>query len=464
MLAHLPARSFFALAALVALALLVIASSGGGTARAAFPGANGKIAFVTTRDGNYEVYSMDADGNNQTRLTTNSDTDGGPDWSADGTQIAFYRESPNFPNPVNRDVYTMDADGSNEANLTNSIPLEFDPVWSPDGSKIAYYGAASGNGEIFVMNADGTMQSNLTNAPASDESQPAWSPDGTKIAFVTDRLGFPFHEIYTMNADGSNQTSITPSPGLVSSPDWSPDGSKISLAAFVGTFPSPGSDEVFVMDADGSNIQQLTSSAGADVQPAWSPDGSKIAFHSERDGNFEIYVMDADGDNETNISNDPGLDVSASWQPVSLDTDGDGLTDALEMQVFATDETDPDTDGDGCGDGSEPVYTPGAQLAGGHRNPLNSYDYFNPTNDGLNRIDDILAIVDRYFASGDATGPLNTIPPPAPAYHAKYDRELSGPNGWDLVQGNGMITVHDILHGVKHYFHDCGSGIVKLPP
>src|SRR3990172_1844040 len=123
-----------------------------------FSGINGKIAFASERDGNYEIYVMDADGSNPTNLTNDGATDGGPAWSPDGGKIAFTSERDG-----NYEIYVMDADGSNPTNLTNNSAWDSEPAWSPDGSKIAFESYRDNNREIYVMNADGTAQTNLTN-------------------------------------------------------------------------------------------------------------------------------------------------------------------------------------------------------------------------------------------------------------------------------------------------------------
>jgi TolB protein len=143
------------------------------SAFATFPGENGKIAFTSTRDGNPEIYVMNADGSEQTRLTDNPATDFQPSWSPDGTKIAF----------------------------------------SSDRS-----GASNGWFEVYVMNADGSEQTRLTFSNPFFEGDPSWSPDGTKIAFSTGRHGSDNREIYVMNADGSGQTRLTNSPFSILSP------------------------------------------------------------------------------------------------------------------------------------------------------------------------------------------------------------------------------------------------------
>ncbi len=132
--------------------------------------ANGKIAFTSTRDGNHEIYSMNADGSNQTRLTNNAAADDNPAWSPDGTKIAFtsIRDG-------NYEIYIMNANGSSQTNLTNNVSRDDYPAWSPDGIKIAFTSHRAGgiNDEIYVMNTNGSSQINLSNNAASDYD-PSW--------------------------------------------------------------------------------------------------------------------------------------------------------------------------------------------------------------------------------------------------------------------------------------------------
>jgi hypothetical protein len=109
--------------------------------------------------------------------------------------------------------------------------------------------------------------------------------------------------------------------------------------------------------------------------------------------------------------------------------------------------------GDGCPDYKELQATAGSQTAGGLRDPFNPYDYFNPTHDGLNRIDDILAVVRQYFH--DDTDPPPGLPPYSQDYNPDTDRTPVGPNVWNLGPPDGTQHVPDILAVLKQYFHDC---------
>ena len=287
-----------------------------------------RIVFLSDRDvvstvggkARFQLWVMDADGSNQTRLTQNELNDGAPDFSPDGSKIAFNRGQTVYSaKDIRRNIFLMNPDGSDETNITeNSGADDFHPSWSPDGSKIVFYSSRDdGDDEIFVMDADGSNQTRLTDSPLTDRN-PDWSPRGDKIVFVSFRdFGF---EVYVMDPDGSNQTALTSGFGDAFDPAWSPDGSKI---AFVSS--SEGlDDEIFVMDADGSNQTRLTNSPGPDQGPAWSPDGTKIAFHAKRGGgsgqasegssvSFEIYVMNADGSGLINITNHRREDTDPVW-------------------------------------------------------------------------------------------------------------------------------------------------------
>jgi hypothetical protein len=215
-----------------------------------------RIVFSSTRDGNYEIYAMSADGSGQTRITNN----------------------------------TADEDA---------------PSFSPDGSMIAFSSTRDGNSEIYIMKADGSGQTRLTNNSVPDRYS-SFSPDGKKIVFMSDRDGN--WEIYAMNSDGSAQTRLTNNSVQDYAPSFSSDGKRIIFTSWRN-----GSDEICIMNADGSGQTNLTNNPAAEMQSSFSPDGSKISFASDRDGNWEIYVMNADGSGQKNLTNNPADDVSSSF-------------------------------------------------------------------------------------------------------------------------------------------------------
>ena len=185
---HLAALATAAAAiALWALGVIIVEPR---TALAQSPG--GRIAFTSDRDGNWDIYTMNANGSGVTRLTHNSDSDGSPSWSPDGRRIAFRSRR----DGDDSEIYTMNADGSGVARLTHNSDYDGSPSWSPDGRRIAFTSRMDGDKlDIYTMNADGSGVARLTHNSDFDLS-PSWSPDGRRIAFISDRDGDDY-EIYT---------------------------------------------------------------------------------------------------------------------------------------------------------------------------------------------------------------------------------------------------------------------------
>jgi Tol biopolymer transport system component len=136
-----------------------------------------RIAFQTTRDGDYEIYTIKPDGTGLANVTNSPQSfDGEPDWAPDGSKMAFSsnRETPGF----GVDVYVMNADGTNATRLTNASHEDVTPAWSPDGTRITFKSHRDFNDEVYVMDADGANPTRLTNnAPPGNTLPEDWYPD-----------------------------------------------------------------------------------------------------------------------------------------------------------------------------------------------------------------------------------------------------------------------------------------------
>lgn len=224
--------------------------------------------------------------------------DGYPAWSPDSAKIAFDSDRDG-----NSEIYIMDADGSAPQRITNHPADEGSPAWSPDGKKISFDSDRNGDFEIYVVNVDGSDPKRLTHHPARDVSA-SWSPDGSKIAFMSDRDGT--FQIYVMNPDGSNPTKVSTAPNNWF-PMWSPDGTLLTFHV---------DRDVHVMAADGSSIRRLTHDPDNGMYPSFSPDGSRIAFMSWREGRTEVFLMNADGTNQQRLTHTPRGDaIDPRWSP-----------------------------------------------------------------------------------------------------------------------------------------------------
>ncbi len=204
-----------------------------------------KIAFIrgldmTTEGAAYlapcgsQIYAVDLFTRKDTSLTRGAGgTD--PSWSPDGTRIAFssYRDG-------NYEIYTMDVNGNDVQRLTYTYWAEAEPAWSPDGKQIAYAahlfqqevlcgfiptGRPSQLGDeissIYVMEADGVNQMMLERT--SGGTEPAWSPDGACLALIIYGAGDD-SQVFATEVNGRNLVKLTSDSTYKSSPSWSNAG------------------------------------------------------------------------------------------------------------------------------------------------------------------------------------------------------------------------------------------------
>ena len=291
------------------------------------PGLTVYVDRVPTRDPNATpVPDNDVEDGRLVRLTHTWDTEKDPDWSPDGTRIAFecyqdddYRSLGKVTNRPISDVYypgdicVMNADGSGFERLTGDEGDEADPAWSPDGGMIAFTSSRDRQRDIYVMNADGSGVRRVT----SDENRdygPTWSPDGTKIAFSSQRDRGRYH-IYAINRDGSGMVQITDTYGSEYEPAWSPDGSKIAFSARSSV---SGGYDIHVANIDGTDITVLRGSSLTERSPAWSPDGKTIAYTAQTNEDSvgrEIFVVNIAGTLGARLTHRRLRSVDPAWSP-----------------------------------------------------------------------------------------------------------------------------------------------------
>ncbi len=278
----------------------------------------GRIAFATNRDGNYEIYVMNADGSDQRRLTNSPYEDRHPIWSPDGSQIVYATVL------LGRtEIYVINADGSQRRRLTTSGGGG--PVWSPDGARIAYprYEPAS---DIWVMNADGSDPQPLTQTGnTAAVFGPDWSPDGSQIVCAVNTNPLQqFDELTTIRLldveavarEGPASLDHLPLLAQVGErvndkPAWSPLGMEIAFSTVVEDHR-----RVYVVSADGSNLRRLIPEGDADAfAPNWSPDGKQITFQYSPDQQWDIYIMNADGTDLRRLTTHEANDTEPAWAP-----------------------------------------------------------------------------------------------------------------------------------------------------
>jgi dipeptidyl aminopeptidase/acylaminoacyl peptidase len=302
--------------------MLAVVAAVAGTANAAFPGRNGKLALglplATDQGFNEDIWTMEPDGSGAKRLTTEPTWEDQPAWSPNGRWIAFSRSESICcgERQGGGDIWIARADGTEQRRITNDPAHETSPSWSPDGSQIVFAATSDPvpirpdpDYDLFVVNADGTGRLLLLlSTEHGSEFDPAWSPDGTRIAFATDIARSDGHAhpevvlgIQTVRADGTGRRVVVPAGDLGYDPDWSPDGRWLAYTS--------GSN-IFRVSADGSGSTAFPAGSytGSRVDPSWSPDGVRIAYSG-----FLFGHMALDGSNNTLLA----CCVSgSSWQPL----------------------------------------------------------------------------------------------------------------------------------------------------
>jgi Tol biopolymer transport system component/uncharacterized protein YkvS len=291
------------------------------------PAAFGKIVFVSDRDGNREIYTMNPDGTNQTRLTFNSAFEGGPRWSPDGTKIVFVSDR---DGGGTQRIYVMNADGSNPILLTPSSfgVGDFDPSWSPDGSKIVFAGTAITSPPtphifgIGMMNADGSNHTGVLGSavPNAAFDNPIFSQDGSKIIFSHLPNSSPTSDIFSVDLDGSNQTGLTSDNRNNFGAALSPDGNVI---AYRRDTNGTGAWRIYLIELPsgvnrGDDLRPFINPqiSQAAFDPAWSPDGTKLIYHTS--SSFlggDLWVREADGTSPILLLDQTisGKSIEADW-------------------------------------------------------------------------------------------------------------------------------------------------------
>ena len=303
----------------------------------------GRIVYVSARDTSTggDLYSMNADGTGQIRLTSTG---------AIPLETAEYAVSPAGDHIAYRaggSLHVIHSNGSGHqvvarTEVGETAPFEvFAPTWAPDGSYLAYVL----NGDIYASRLDGSPPARITqDAGIASPACLSWARNGyltfrtpamhTVKLFVVRSDGTDLRQVafglcgtlspagermiftngaalWLVNLDGSNAHPLTGSGNFLPA-SWSPDGTRVLSVAYESA--NPDAREIFVVDPTARATWQLTSGAIAGIRPAWSPDGKHIAFASRRTGRSGIYVMRADGTEQTLL---PALDESGSpqWLP-----------------------------------------------------------------------------------------------------------------------------------------------------
>jgi TolB protein len=292
-------------------------STGGGAARTlAHKVANEIIHTLTGTDGpfntrfvaagsfsgNKEIYVLDFDGANRTRVTKNGTINIQPTWDSAGSRVAFTSYMSGNP-----DVYVADLGKGRIRRVSARPGLNTGPAWHPSGGRLAVTLSRNGDPDIFALDPNtGASLGQLTRSAGIDTSA-AFSNGGDRIAFVSERSGGA--QIYVANADGSGARRVTFQGGHNTDPAWSPDDKSIAFVGRDGVF------DVFTVDVETGRMTRITQSAGDNEDPSWSPDGRFLAFSSTRSGGSHIWMATANGAHQVQLTSGSGGYTNPDWSP-----------------------------------------------------------------------------------------------------------------------------------------------------
>src|SRR5688572_1761209 len=193
----------------------------------------------------------------------------------------------------NFDIYTMHADGSGLTNITNNAAHDSNPIWSPDGKYIAFESNRNGFMQIYLMDGNGSNVIQLTNDKADhnlplnmDGKSNPWSPDGSKLLFLQSSSGGEIGRLYRQGVNGENKVLLASGRFSLNNLSWSPDGTYIG---YVLNSPNPSEafvPGIYVVDADGSNPRELKKLIPQDeylkIPYYWSSDGQSIVIIADK--------------------------------------------------------------------------------------------------------------------------------------------------------------------------------------
>lgn len=271
---------------------------------AAFSPQGDKIAYLTDRNGTFDIYLMSAiDGKDLGRLVEGQKSSSfesmfvlrpGFTWSPDGKNIAFAAKSNN-----KNTLYILDVKRKKvRKHFKFDLDGLYEPAWSPDGQKIAVAGIKDGWSDVYVVNLADDSLMRLTSDPY-DERHMDWSPDGQWIAMSSDRpdttlvfdgekdFSFGHYDIFVLRADGSEIRRIASHEEAEEShPVWGPDSKQL---AFVSDRTGVGN--IYIAHIDSAEVVPITNLLSSAQYIDWSADGKKISFNAFHKGALDVFVL-----------------------------------------------------------------------------------------------------------------------------------------------------------------------------
>ena len=264
-------------------------------------------------DGRNHVFTIDLATRKVTQLTSGGKHhDQHPKWSPDGKRISFVSSrSGSF------DLYVMNADGTNVTRVTDHKANDYDPIWMPDGQSLIFSSERDSRSDLYRVWLADRRVDRLTHHFVGRAIMPSISPDGKSVAFAAQtlqRMNFWDFQIHILDL-ATGKSRALDAPGGTCWPSWSPDG---RLIANVALHAEPS--RLQIRTPTGEQSRELRPDPKRwHYYPDWSADGRLIAFsvspehHQGED--WDLAIAAPDGSRYQRLTTGPGNDRLPDWKP-----------------------------------------------------------------------------------------------------------------------------------------------------
>lgn len=274
--------------AALAVALSLVSSA---PATATFPARNGLIAFSADTSSGSQLFTVQRNGHRLTQITHGRREATTPDWSPDGTRLAYSLDECT--------IALVRADGTDRHVIPSQTPggCETDPAFTPDGAHLVFerFDAVADDDALWIMNLDGHDRHRIGSGPGG-AAAPELSPDGqtvTFLSFTPDELG----ALFAISIDGGTATRLSPTLyGISFKHDWAPDGSRLVMSDNADDPDHPAN--VVTIRPDGTGLRYLTDLRTPEQRAyagGYSPDGKWITYRLEHGDQNALMITRTDG-------------------------------------------------------------------------------------------------------------------------------------------------------------------------